>query len=134
MAIFTRSTFQLRLNLRALWLGLFILLPAKASTPLLWSQLESNTSLALARALDLDADLLLKSGTKVRIESIEGFDSIAVILVRSTFLDCPSELQNREVPLLLVDDQYGVELRKNCDLWSFLETKDINQPSFFSNE
>jgi hypothetical protein len=102
-----------------------------------WSVIDLGQNLTLEQDLVLKpksglASVMLTKGTRLMVKDIVPLDAIKVHSIVMEVAPCTSDLSSKFSDMTIVDDTYGLMLTKNCRLDTYIEWKDININSPFS--
>jgi hypothetical protein len=108
-----------------------------AALSLTWAQLDINALTQLNSNVQIPAAathaaLLLPRGMKFKILGFQPLDEIRVQTIQAQGFPCSSQMDQLNLPVEMVDADYGVEVHPHCMISVYLEFKDLNRPSFFS--
>ena len=92
-----------------------------------------NDSLTLATEIPLAANLILKKGTHVKVDTINPMDEISVQNIDVVLTPCPASLKDKKTEMTLIQELYGAELTPGCRLELFVEYTDLNRVSVFNS-
>jgi hypothetical protein len=103
------------------------------SLALLWSQLETGSSVQLTETLTgPEGEKLFSAKSTLIFSKIESLGGISVVRFSGKFKTCPTALKNKKINLYLVKELYGFELHPQCRFQIYLESKDLNTQSPFA--
>lgn len=103
--------------------------PALAQTP--WSDFEAKDALTLEKELVINSALHFKKGSSFIVHSTETLDPVPVMVFTLQFTGCTSDFPQEPLELILLDEIYGFEWKKNCRANLYVEFKDLGKKSYF---
>ncbi len=101
------------------------------TAPLQWSEIETGMILKLVRDLKVDDTLTLHKGSTLAVNQQTPIDGIQVQQMELKLFPCDSSLDQRKIPMTILDETYGFELKQQCQIELYLEFKDFYKASFF---
>jgi len=109
--------------------ALAALLPWSALQPSQTVTLQEDLALETVQATDLIA---VPKNSQLTVEDFMPLDEIQVEYFELSWKGCPDVLQNRSSQITIIHDIYGVELLPGCRLGVYVEYKDIEGKSPFT--
>lgn len=108
------------------------MLLASLLSPISWQEIELDQKLVLNQPITLSEKILLNQGTKMKVIDILPLDQIRVLSYKMKITPCKSSMKPQTSDMVIVDELYGAQLEKDCNLHVFLELQDLSKPSLFS--
>ena len=109
-------------------ISLFNCVPVFASP---WNELEPGTLVKLNRTLDLGEGIVLTQNSKLAVNHREFMSPPAIETLTLRLYPCTEPLASRKVPMLILEDLYGIEMGQGCQISMYLELRDYFKESYF---
>jgi hypothetical protein len=103
-----------------------------------WGALDVQQNLLLEQDLVLEQTqgapgVTLPKGLKITLNDQYPLDQIRVQYYDLEISPCPASLKNQISDMTIINDNYGVELAKDCKIGMYVEFKDLYTDSPFSD-
>jgi hypothetical protein len=114
---------------------LAVLLPlATQANPLerlQWVDLEPGLLVTLLDPLRVNPELDFKPGSRFAVNAAEALPGIKVQILRLRHYPCPAPLDEKRIPMTILDSGQGFEMEKGCQVNLYHEFKEFYRPSPF---
>ena len=99
-----------------------------------WADLEKDSSYTLSRDLNITSGFKLPKGTNLQYTDVLTLDPTPVLALSFRVSPCTSNLNQGPFSLAMIDNTYGLDYAKNCQVTIYLEWRDYYNESFFESK
>jgi hypothetical protein len=96
-----------------------------------WVELEPGTLVTLLDPLRVSTELEINPGSRFAVNAAEPLPGIKVQILRLRLYPCPAPLDEKRIPMTILETGQGFEMEKGCQVNLYHEFNEFYRPSPF---